>query len=233
MYHRITAIVILFMLSMSAQATVILKIDDGTTVVTVTDGDVPLVMGDPFDSNPLEGVVTFSGSVGSFLVSVSTGISTPILGDAFHPDLHLNSVDVSSGVGSLTISLSVTDFLGPIGEGSFALSLGGVTDGSVGVSLYLDNNNVAFGQATLLATLGGAGGSFSSDAGGAAIFGVGESPFSLTIVAVITHTVDDLNSWGMAGSSFDAVVAVPEPGSLALLGIGLLGFGLVRRKRTA
>lgn len=36
----------------------------------------------------------------------------------------------------------------------------------------------------------------------------------------------------LVNSSLDAVVAVPEPGTLALFGIGLLGLGLARRRTT-
>ena len=52
------------------------------------------------------------------------------------------------------------------------------------------------------------------------------TPYAISLQAVITH--------GSSGTtSFDYQVEVAEPGTLALLGLGLLGFGLSRRRRTA
>src|SRR5579859_2598941 len=68
----------------SAFATAELKLSSGASSVDVLDGSL-------LDSNPLPGVVTFIGAVGSWTVNVSTGVegSTPLL--------DLNSVDSTAG----------------------------------------------------------------------------------------------------------------------------------------
>lgn len=48
-----------------------------------------------------------------------------------------------------------------------------------------------------------------------------------------TLSIAPLQSQPLASVAIDVVVETPEPGALALFGLGLLGYGLVRRRRKA
>ena len=189
----------------------------GGGAVTVTDGGVG-------DSNPDVGAITFIGSLTGWSVNVTTGLSKPVLGSATVASMDLNSVNVSSaGGGSLTIELTDTDF-NALSPTSFSMSIGGTTNGSVTYDAYIDAGNVEFGQGTLVGNLGPyAPIAFSGSTAGGGPFAGG--PFSMTQVVTITHA-------GATSSSFDAELrAVPEPGTLALFGMSILGFGIGLRRR--
>jgi hypothetical protein len=219
-------------LTPTANAAMKLMLDDGLgNTVTLQDGDMVTDM-------VLDGVISFNGSLGGttvWTVNVTTGISKPVLRGPSEAKIDLNSVNVSStGGGTLTIKLTDTDFdLSQLGGSGYLLSgIGGTTDGTVQLIQTYDPDNSEWGAVDPLdnveldsGPLVGTGpvGIFSWSQGTTVVPLV--SPFSITEVAVITHTV--------AGqiTSFDAESSlVPVPGAVLLGVIGLSVTGWKLRK---
>lgn len=199
----------------SAQATLILSISDGTDTETVTD----------LDDN---GAVLYIGSIGDWILNITIGVADPYIGDNNSSRLDLSSLNVtgsSESGGSLYISLTDTDNNVPIGDTGFSIDVGGTTGGSISFQSYVDSGNTPFGTGTLLYDTGIlSGGAFSTTGNGSVTV---DGPYSITTIATIVHG----DGWSLTG--FNHGVEIPEPGSLALLGIGLLGlaFGIRRASR--
>jgi len=190
---------------------------DGGPTITCADGAA-------CDSNSGTGIVAFSQSLGDFSVNVTTGLSKPILtGGAPLMDLNSVNVQVSGGAHTLQIGFSDTGF--DIYGGRITTDYGGTLNGigaSLDYSAYYDAGNTLFGQGTLIGTGGSGPGAYSGSADG------GWSPnaaYSVTEILTLT------TGGGMTVFSGDFAVNVPEPGTMALIGLALLGFAAAYRRR--
>jgi len=193
-----------------------LTLSSGPDSFIVNDGAI-------LDGSTVPGVVLFNGVVGGWAISVTTGLA------GTNPLLHLNSVDMTfTGAGPLKIIWSATDFSGPVEVGGLSSYVGGSLSegGSLVYQAFAASNNLldqyqaenAVGPAL---TFFGPGAFSGTVYGGPVLGGL----YSVTQVAELTAVKP-------GSTSFDAAVAVPEPGPMMLLGGGLLGLATLVRRRT-
>lgn len=212
-------------LAPAAQAIPQLRLSDGFTTITVTDGGVG-------DINASAGVIVFQGAIGVFNISVTTGVTKPVLGTPTEPVLDLNSIAVNgTGPGTLTISFSETDFVSTGSSVNFLTSVGGVTAGSVVFDYFASASNANFATDLLVSSTGSLVGPFvDSDLGSESLTGL----YSLTTVATIVHTANGQNS--SFNANFETVtetIEIPEaPLAPSLIaGVLLLAARTIRRRR--
>ena len=221
----ILSVAILCLGTGSAHADMWMSLDDGTTTVSIQDDGAG-------DAYPGIGVIAYGGPIGAFIANVTTGFSKPIIGTANEAKLHLNSVNVSGGAGTLTITLSDTGFdlthlTTP--TASMLSEFGGIAGGTVSFNQILDPDNTNL-VAAAMDPDPTPGNNVELPSGP---FGTGpfmgsqratvpiDSVFSLTEIAVITHSVGQV-------TSFDLQSTVPVPGAilLGILGLGVAGIKL-------
>lgn len=204
----------------TSHATLTLTVDDLSTA------GVDVVLN---DAAAINAFLLQSGAVGSWSMSVAAGSGNG-WSSIFGIDLTSFAASSNAG-GTLRITLTETGLTlgangGPVTVNS---AIGGTTQGVVSYSSWLDdaNNplNVAnpTGQGTLLFSGSSSSMAFAATGQGTTL---ASDPFAMTLQVDITHTA-------RATTSFDFSATVPEPGTLALLSVALLGAGFAARRRNA
>ena len=177
------------------------------------------------DLNPSAGLVSALGTFNGWQYN-TTGSSYPAISTPQKPSSDLFSFTLSGAAGSIWVWY-VNDGYDLGGAATGKAGIGGTTSGTVVAGVYYDDGNASdpnafatFTQCTVLGPF--SGGAFS---GSSSCVLPADPAFSIGQLLRVTHT------GAQQLTTLDFAFDVPEPGSLALLGFGLMGLGMVRRRK--
>lgn len=230
-YLVITLAMVVSLAFLSSAEALKIQFSSGATTITIQDDGIG-------DLTAGLGTVTFFGQVGNFTLNTSVGNTKPApgFGTAEVPIMDLLSVNATSQTGgTLTVMITDTGY-GPLKPGitGFKIKLGGETDGTVSVANYWDDTNAEFGTGHLITSMG----PFTDDSfkqtdlkwGIPQVIPSPTNPngnFSLTMIATITHN----DGPDKSSSLNNKITPTPEPGTILLVGLGLLGLGIIGRRK--
>jgi len=201
--------------------------------VTCTGGDDFLFQDNTgADASSTQGAIILATSLYGYSFLVNTSQSKPLIGSPAAPQMDLNYT-VTLAPGAVATSPNVflyasdTDFTST-GAHGFTIALGGTNSdaGTVTGRAWGGTSNTAFDRTNLFATSGPfATASYNQTFSGT--YNAAVTPYSLTLGVQVAN----LSSNGTATG--DLNLKVPEPATMTLFGLGLMGFGVASRRRKA